>query len=263
MKSMKWINTIAFGAMVIVNALADLIPIGGNTTGEVSAAYPTLFTPAPVTFAIWGLIYLMMLFFVIYQWRGKGENGSVVQEIGPWFAVSCIMNIAWIFSWHLGAIELSVIYIIGLLVSLAAVERSLGFVTQGGLTRRAAVDLGFELYFGWIIAATIVNVSAALVKLQWDGFGRSDEFWTVVMLLVGAIIACIVVITEGRWMSALAVIWAYTGILIRHFSAGGFAGRYPVVIAAAFIGIAAMTACVFVEILSHTKHSYEPLAGRG
>lgn len=263
MKMMKWINTIAFGAMVIVNALANLIPIGGNTTAEVSAAYPTLFTPAPLTFAIWGLIYLMMLFFVIYQWRGEGENGSVVQELGPWFAVSCIMNIAWIFSWHLGAIELSVIYIVGLLISLAAVERSLGFVSEDGFLRRAAVDAGFDLYFGWIIAATIANVAAALVKIGWNGFGRSDEFWTVVMLLVGAIIACLVVITEGRWISALAVIWAYAGILLRHFSAGGFAGRYPIVIAAAFISIAAMTLCVVIELVSHTKHSYEPLAGRG
>lgn len=263
MKTMKWINTIAFAAMLSVNALADLIPIGGSTTAEVSAAYPTLFTPAPVTFAIWGLIYLMMLFFVIYQWRGKGENGSVVQEIGPWFAVSCIMNIAWIFSWHLGAIELSVIYIAGLLISLAAVERSLDFVSEGGLARRAAVNLGFDLYFGWIIAAAIANVSVLLVKLNWNGFGHSDVFWTVVMLLVGAIITCLSVITEGRWMSALAVIWAYTGILIRHFSVGGFAGQYPTVIVTALIGIAAMTACVFIEVLSHTKHGYEPLAGRG
>ena len=87
--------------MVAVNALANLLPIGGNTTGQVSEAYPNLFTPAPVTFAIWGAIYLLLAVFVLYQWEifDGGASSAVVRvDIEPWFLISCLLNIGWLFS---------------------------------------------------------------------------------------------------------------------------------------------------------------------
>ena len=60
-------NVLAFLAVIVVNYLAVTLPIGGMTTGALSDLYPNLFTPAGLTFSIWGLIYLMVFGFVIRQ----------------------------------------------------------------------------------------------------------------------------------------------------------------------------------------------------
>lgn len=247
MKSLKWVNTLAFAAMVTVNALANLIPIGGNTTGEVSAAYPTLFTPAPITFSIWGLIYALLLLFVLYQWGKGGE--SLVYELGPWFAASCLMNIAWIFAWHLGAIELSLAYMAGLLISLIAIERSLPEKGRGWLYRLGA-EAGFAIYLGWIIAATIANVSVVLVKLGWNGFGLSEQFWTVAVLLFGALLTVITVLRSGHWLTGAAVLWAYGGILLRHVGHSFLAGEYPVIIGTLIVCMICLAGTVLISLFS-------------
>jgi len=57
----------AYLVMVLVNALANILPLNGVTTGEVSDSYPNLFAPAGLTFAIWGVIYLALAGYVLYQ----------------------------------------------------------------------------------------------------------------------------------------------------------------------------------------------------
>lgn len=74
LNAMKWANTVSFAVMLTVNMLANLIPLNGKTTGEVSESYPNLFTPVPITFAIWAVIYLFMGAFVIWQWAGKTSD---------------------------------------------------------------------------------------------------------------------------------------------------------------------------------------------
>lgn len=247
MKSLKWVNAFTFAAMVIVNALAEIIPIGGSTTGEISDAYPTLFTPAPLAFSIWGLIYALMLLFVLCQWSREGEHA--VQEIGPWFAVSCLMNTAWIFAWHFDAIVLSLVYMLGLLLALIAIERSIPAVGGGWLYRLGA-EAGFSIYLGWIIAATIANVSVVLVKLGWNGFGRSEQFWTVAVLIFGALLTLITVIRSGRWLTGAAVLWVYGGILLRHVGRSFFAGEYPVIIGTVLICMVCLAGTVLIVLFS-------------
>ncbi len=152
MKALKWINTIAFLAMVGVNVAANIIPIGGNTTGEVSQAYPNLFTTAPVTFGIWGVIYLLMLVFVLFQWGFIGNrvfSGPIREEIGVAFAISCILNIAWIISWHFRQIELSTFIIVLLLVCLIVISKRIDRL-YGSFMTHLMVNVGFDIYFGWM-----------------------------------------------------------------------------------------------------------------
>ena len=61
-------NAVAYVIMIAVNALAgstDLI--GGQQTAAISNANPSLVTPVGFTFAIWGLIYLLLAVFIVYQ----------------------------------------------------------------------------------------------------------------------------------------------------------------------------------------------------
>ena len=63
------LNVLGFALVLTLNTLANALPINGMNTGEVSALYPNLFVPAGFTFSIWGIIYLLLLGFVIFQFR--------------------------------------------------------------------------------------------------------------------------------------------------------------------------------------------------
>ena len=246
MKKKKWINTIAFAAMIVVNALANLLPIGGNTTAQVSEMYPNLFTPAPVTFAVWGLIYIMMALFVVYQWEvlDHGLYSSQVREdVGIWFTLSCALNIAWVFLWHFRLIGLSVIAIFLLLCSLYMILRRLDGAGDG-FRQQFAARTGFSVYFGWIIAASIANISVLLTKISWGGWGLSADLWTVIVLAAGAAIASAVALAGKNRVAALTVMWAYAGILIRHISPAYLNAAHPFVIAMAFVAETVILVCI-------------------
>lgn len=251
MKKMKWINTIAFAAMIVVNVLANLLPIGGNTTAQVSEMYPNLFTPAPITFAVWGLIYIMMALFVVYQWEilDRGLHSARVREdVGAWFTVSCALNIVWLFLWHYRLIGLSVIAIFLLLGSLYMILRRLNGAGDGFLQQFAA-RTGFSVYFGWIIAASIADVCVLLTKIGWGGWGLSADLWTVIVLAVGAVIASAVALIGKNRIAALTVMWAYAGILIRHISPSYLNAAHPYVIAMAFAAESAIMICLLLPWL--------------
>lgn len=253
-KTLKWVNTVSYLATVAVNGLADLLRLGGVKTGEVTDKYPNLFTPAPITFAIWGVIYLLLAVFVLYQWgifdRGRYSDG-IRERIGLWFAASSAFNIAWIFAWHYDAIGLSLVCMAGLLVTLIGVVTRLDGA-DGNFVSWLCARAGFEVYFGWIIAATISNVSVWLTKIGWNGFGLTDPFWTVLILLIGADIAAAVVLLKHGWLAGLTVIWAYAGVLIRHLSPAYYGGLYRSVIVAAIAAIAVIV-CSIVLMLCHRK----------
>ncbi len=249
--TLKWINTISFAAMVIVNGLANLIPIGGKTTGQVSQAYPNMFTPAPLTFAIWGVIYLLLLLFVLYQWGifDKGKYSDRIRDrIGILFAVSCALNITWIFLWHFEAMFASTICIAALLLSLILIGGRLK-KTDGNFTTCLMVNTGFDLYFGWIIAATIANVCVFLTKIGWNGWGLPEQFWTAALLIIASVIGSATVLKEKKLFSVLGVIWAFIGIMIRHISAGGYGGANISVICAGIAGIVIMLCSIPIAFL--------------
>lgn len=243
MKTLKILNLIFFILTIGVNALANILPLGVGNTGEISSKYPNLFTPAPITFSIWGLIYILLALFVIYQlalFDNTVLADTLVELIGPWFIVSCIMNIGWIFSWHYDVTWLSLLFIIGLLLSLIVITSNIlpsDVIKASGMSdlpvSTVACIAAFDIYLGWITAATIANVSVLLVKLKWTQFGLSPLFWMVVILIVGAILAVLFIITKERYLSALAIVWAYSGILIKHISKNGYGGQYPLIIAVA------------------------------
>ena len=54
---------------VIINYLSNTGVFNNNTMASVSVRYQNLFTPAAYAFSIWGLIYLGVFGFIIYQAR--------------------------------------------------------------------------------------------------------------------------------------------------------------------------------------------------
>lgn len=232
---------VAYVAMIGVNFLANALPIGGVTTGEASDSFPNLFTPAGVTFSIWGLIYLLLLVYTVYQFSSGKKNDNpnreiIFKKINQYYLATSFANIAWIFAWHHGIIWLSVLIMLVFLVLLIKIADILNkerFSLRDNLCIRAP----FSIYFGWITVATIANITAFLVNIGWNGFGISEIVWTIVILLVGAAIGTLRAYKDKNIFYVSVLVWAYSGILLKHVTVSGFNGNYPSIIATIFLCI--------------------------
>lgn len=241
----KFVTTASYLLMIVVNALANILPINGNTTGQVSNSYPNLFAPAAFTFLIWGLIYFLLAAYTLYQ-LGLFQNGEkrltneAIEKVNLYFIISSLANVAWIFAWHYHVISLSMVLMIVILLCLIMIARELN---QKKLTRREKlfIRLPFSIYFGWITVATIANATTLLVSWGSNGFGLADEIWTVVMIIIGLAITGLTVFKNRDIAYGLVVIWAYVGILFKHTSANGFAGHYPFVITTVIFCLVCLT----------------------
>ncbi len=227
---LKIFAAIAYVAMVVVNFLANGLPINNRSTGEISDAYPNLFAPAGLTFSIWGLIYLLLLAYVLHQFiKTRQKKEELFYKINPLFIATSLANICWIFAWHYDFIALSVVImaiLLILLIKIADIIRKQEFTPL----EKISIWAPFSIYFGWITIATIANITVFLVSTSWNGFGIKDFIWTSIILLVGAVIGIVRMRKDNNIAYGLVFIWAYLGILLKHLSAGGFDGKYPGVI---------------------------------
>jgi hypothetical protein len=227
---LKALNLVMFGFMILMNYLANAIPLNNKTTGELSDQYPNLFVPAGITFSIWGIIYLLLLVFVILQFRE--ENRQMVQTIGWAFALSCLLNGLWIVAWHYEQLPVSLLIMIGLLVLLIFIGMKLQPFSQG-LSKAA-----FGVYLGWICIAIIANVTALLVHYNWGAWGISEQTWTIIMIAAGLGLTAAAVVRMQNPFVGLAVIWAFAGIVIKRM------GNNTPIVMAALIAILLMTIVV-------------------
>ena len=204
---MKYINLILFAGMVVMNYLANALPLNGKTTGQLSDAYPNLFTPAGVTFSIWGVIYILLLIFCVIQFTTSYQ--AVISRIGWLIGLTCVFNALWILAWHYERLPLSLILMLGLLVSLIWINVFIRDLPD------AFIKAGFGIYLGWICIATIANVTALLVNVGWDGSAISGQTWTIIMILAGAVIVSVTIWRLENPFIGMAVVWAFAGIMIK------------------------------------------------
>ncbi|MEA2107288.1 MAG: tryptophan-rich sensory protein [Bacteroidota bacterium] len=229
---------ISYIGMVIVNYLANSLPINGRTTGEVSNAYPNLFSPAGLTFSIWGLIYLLLAGYVLYQFsKNAQKKGVLLQKVNIYFIATSVANILWIFAWHFDYIGFSLIIMAALLFFLIKIADILRD-EQLTLQDKLFVHAPFNVYLGWITVAAIANATVFLVSIGWNGFGMAGHLWASIIILIGAIIGILRMLKDKSVVYGLVLIWAYVGILIKHVSSTGFGGQYPVVITSVIVCLA-------------------------
>jgi hypothetical protein len=203
----KYLVVILFIAMIVMNYLANALPLNNHTTGQLSDSYPNLFVPAGIIFSIWGIIYLLLAGFCIVQFTGS--NQTVITNIGWLFAVSCILNALWIVCWHYEQLPLSLIVMLCMLVSLIYINILIKDLPFG------IIKASFGIYLGWICIATIANVTALLVHYNWKGFGIPEEIWTIIMISAGALIVSLTLFRLNNPFIGLSAIWAFIGIAIK------------------------------------------------
>jgi hypothetical protein len=212
-KLLARLNMLALIVVLTVNALANLLPINNLNTGEVSALYPSLFTPAGFTFSIWSVIYLLLIGFVIVQWRILST--SYFTELSLWFLLSSLANVCWIFAWHYLYIYASVLIMLVLLFSLARIFLLLQSVEITTWPEKIFVKLPFTFYFSWICVATIANFSALFISLSWDGGFLSPIIWTMTMMTIASALGIFISRRFDEPSFLPVLIWALYGIYSR------------------------------------------------
>jgi benzodiazapine receptor len=244
----QWATLVAVIVTTIMNGLANTLPFNGLTTGEISDRFQVYFVPAGYVFSIWGLIYLALAAFAIYQVLPAQRDNPRLRRSGALFLLSCGANIAWLFLWHYEVFLLTLVAMITLLLSLIAIYLRLEIGrAQVSAAEKWLVQVPFSIYLGWITVATIANVTSVLDYVNWSGWGISPEAWTVIMLVAGLGIASAVSLTRGDVAYMLVIVWAYVGIAVKHAAT-------PVVATAAWVTAALVAAMLVVGVLFKRRH---------
>ena len=205
------------------------------------------FTPANYVFAIWGVIYLLLLGFTVYQTLPTQRENPRLQRIGYLPALAGVLNSGWIFLWHYNLFELTVPVMIGLLITLITIYLRLDIGRASPTPReKLLMNIPFSVYLGWITIATIANVTALLYDLNWNGFGISPEAWTVAILLIGAAIASALIFTRADIAYTLVIVWAYAGIVVKQ-------SGVPIVAGTAVLGALVVAAVLIVARLRQSQ----------
>jgi len=210
------INILTFIITLVVNYLATSLPLNGLTTKEISDSFNIYFVPAGYVFSIWGLIYLGLIAFIIFQSLPKNRDNVHISKIGIWFVVSNLANALWLVSFHYQQFAFAMGFMLVLLVSLIAIFLRLDIgKTRVSASENWLVNVPFSLYIGWITVATIANATQLLYYLKWDGIGISPEIWLVIMLAAAVIISAVMSLTRRNTPFALVLVWAFTGIAVK------------------------------------------------
>ena len=203
---------------IIFNYLSNTGIFNGKTIADVSKEFQNLFTPAGYAFSIWGLIYLLLIGFVIYTGRSlfnqsKNKADDFVLKIGWWFVLSCLANCTWIVTWLYGYTGISVPVLLLSLVSLLIILKT-ALQYNSELAEKWFINFPFQIYAGWVSVAFIAAVAAYLTKIGWDRFGLSEVLWTLILIIVAALIHLWITWKKSAPVFALVASWALVAIAI-------------------------------------------------
>jgi benzodiazapine receptor len=200
---------------IVVNALANILPFNGVTTGEISDSFSVYFVPAGYVFAIWGLIYLGLVAFSVYQFIPQRSHFREMNVIGVLYGVSALANSLWIIAWHYGFFAWTMVLMIMLLCSLIGiyVYWGIGIQKVSPITRL----LGYfpiQVYLGWISVATVANATVVLYRAGY-GFGLAGEVWSAIMIGVVGVLTGVMLVRRNDYIFALVILWSLIGIQVK------------------------------------------------
>ena len=226
---------------LLVNYLATAGILNGVTPPEISDALLTKFTPANYAFSIWGIIYTFVIGFTVYQALPSQRDNPKLTGVRELFIASCALNIVWTFAWHYAFYFLSLVFMVGILLTMVGIYVRAGIgkpVTSWG--ERLWVHLPFSLYLAWIAVATIANAASLFVYAGWSAFGISDSLWSAIMILIAALVGAAVLWKRANAAYAAVYVWAVLAITARYTSDtaitfAAYAGIF-IVVAAAIAG---------------------------
>jgi tryptophan-rich sensory protein len=248
---------VATVATIAFNGISQAIPVGGRTSADVSNQYTTYFTPANYAFAIWGVIYLLLSGYAIYQALPSQRANANARKIGWLYILSCALNCVWITLFQYNQIAMSVVVIIGFLLTLTAIYVRLDTGRAKVSTAdRWLLQMPFSVYLGWLSVATIANIAVLGVAQGWgDPLGIAAPTWAAIMLVVATLVGLILAITRRDAAYVLVFVWAFTAIINKQAAT-------PVVTTTAAITVVLLLGVLAGSILFHYRRSHALVPSR-
>lgn len=244
---------LALVGVIVMNGLANALPLNGLQTGEISDRFAIYFVPAGYVFSIWGLIYLALIGYAVFQALPAQRENSRLQAIGYWFVLSCIANVVWLFLWHYEQFTWTLVAMLALLGCLIVIYLRLDVGrSRASLSERWLVEAPFSIYLGWITVATVANITQLLFYLGWSGWGLSPEIWFVLVLAAVLVIAGLMAYTRQDIAYLLVLVWALVGIALKHASVS-------VVSTSAWIAAAVVVGFVVYSAWANIRRSTQSL----
>jgi len=208
---------LSLAGVIVINGLANALPLNGLETGEISDRFAIYFVPAGYVFSIWGLIYLALIGFAVFQALPAQRSNPRLQAIGFWFVLSCVANVVWLFLWHYEQFAWTLPAMLALLASLIVIYLRLDTGrSRASAAERWLVEFPFSLYLGWITVATIANATQLLYYLGWSGWGLPPESWFVLVLAAALVIDGLMAYSRRDVAFLLVLVWAFIGIAVKH-----------------------------------------------
>jgi len=236
-----WMNVFSLAVVISMNALANILPFNNLTTGEISDKVNVLFTPAGYVFSIWGVIYLLLVVWVVRAFfvRQKKDQ-EAYSNIRYAFLVNAMLNSVWLLLFHYEFFSLTLVVMIALLINLIMIYRRIQSIEGISIWMR----LPFSVYIGWISVATIVNVGIFFNRLGYeDGWLLSAELWTVSLLVVAVFLGAWFTVYNKDVIYPLVFIWAFIGIGVERF------GEYPFLGVSAYIAAGVLIIFTMIQII--------------
>lgn len=259
-RNLAILNLVFYIIAFVVSQLSQFNFIGGNTMSDVSAKYENVFTPAGITFSIWGVIYIGLFAFTIYhliQAHKKDvhvEANQVLQKIGYYFVANNLATTAWVFAWLYEYIALSLVLMIIQLYTLIRIHMILKiYDPQKSVSSKLFTQIPLSLYFAWICIATIANASSFFVYIGWDGGSIGASNWAIIMIVVATLISTFVMLLKHNPYYGLVVLWALYGIHLKRVEINEM--LYQDVIKTVWLCFTILSILVLYKIISNYRQS--------
>ena len=188
----------------------------------VEPSLPKLLSPAPITFAIWGPIFVLIAGALVYQSRDllpgqEKVETSIVRDFSMLFFLSSLFSGLWYVAWSRRLIWTSIALMMLYYVSLLLGYFRLGInLSPLGKWRRILVTGGWSMYTGWITVATVVNTTTGLIYYGFDKIPFNELQWTITVILVALVVYLLFLFKRDDMIFAGVGAWAFTGLVITH-----------------------------------------------
>ncbi|WP_188814722.1 tryptophan-rich sensory protein [Hymenobacter cavernae] len=227
----RWVAAAAVFGNIVLTYWSRIQPFNGQSMGYVSGKYPSLLTPAGYAFSIWGIIFLALGIYAVWQLLPAQRTNPLPDAVAKPLILANIATAAWVVVFAYEYIAwCAVIMLIILGALILTYGRARRLIAAGAAPRWTS--LPFALYLGWISVASTVNVTIGLRALGWE----TPTNVTVVLTL--GLLA--VVTALGLWISrafsdatvAFVITWALVAVWVAR------RGAYPELADAALVGAA-------------------------
>ena len=200
-----------FISTVIVKLLSILLPINGQTSGEIFNRLPVFFTPANYVFYIWIVIFISLAWWIWNMMKDYKSSRPIPPKRVLLYGVASILYILFVLTWQYEHFGYTFVTLTALLGSLFILYLTYPFDTVNRKNRWP-----ISLLLGATFTGFFTNLSYLLTYYEFGGFGMTKSLWGVIFLTAATAIALHFRYHYFDRLISVVFIWTFIGVAIHH-----------------------------------------------